>query len=362
MPISTSHWSWPALTRASSGCGSGRLATLTVARLVDLLLGAVVDEDRLAAPEHLDHLAFGDRRQIDLDRRAGRDGGGVGIHLRDQRHKRGGGADRGDGRRSRYRENRDASARPKTSLSRSNPLPVEGTPARAGTQPSRTPIAASRRAAGGPATAGPGEGGNGTIPAGFIGTLAGGAQVRPRHNGGKSHKSPRRRRFRSLPQVSNALGSVPCGSRSTSPTSPRTPERFSGSRPASASRRISSSRPASRPPTAPSAAPAWTISTRSPSCATRAGRPSRHWRNGSGRPLVLFTTRAHTSYLDHAFRDDDVLLFGRESAGVPDEVHQAADARLAIPMRPGLRSLNVAMAAAMAVGEALRQSASSTRD
>ena len=52
---------------------------------------------------------------------------------------------------------------------------------------------------------------------------------------------------------------------------------------------------------------------------------------------------------------DDVLLFGRESAGVPAEVHQAADARLVIPMRPGLRSLNVAVAAAMAAGEALRQ-------
>ena len=51
----------------------------------------------------------------------------------------------------------------------------------------------------------------------------------------------------------------------------------------------------------------------------------------------------------------DILLFGRESAGVPDEVAAAADARLVIPIRPGLRSLNVAMAAAMALGEALRQ-------
>ena len=60
-------------------------------------------------------------------------------------------------------------------------------------------------------------------------------------------------------------------------------------------------------------------------------------------------------YLDHRFTGDDVLLFGRESAGVPDAVHAAADARLTIPMRPGLRSLNVAMACAMVVGEALRQ-------
>ena len=61
------------------------------------------------------------------------------------------------------------------------------------------------------------------------------------------------------------------------------------------------------------------------------------------------------SYLDHAYRDDDVLLFGRESAGTPEQVHQAADARLVIPIRNGLRSLNVAMAAAMALGEAMRQ-------
>ena len=97
MPISTSHWSWPDLTRCWSGCGSGRLATSTFARLLDLLLGAVIDEDRLAAPEHLDHLAFDDRRQIDLDRRTGRDGRGVRVHLRDQRPDRRGDADRADG-------------------------------------------------------------------------------------------------------------------------------------------------------------------------------------------------------------------------------------------------------------------------
>jgi tRNA (cytidine/uridine-2'-O-)-methyltransferase len=79
------------------------------------------------------------------------------------------------------------------------------------------------------------------------------------------------------------------------------------------------------------------------------------WRAADGGRLVLFTTRAATSYLAHAFRTDDVLLFGRESAGVPEHVHHAAAARLLIPMRPGLRSLNVAMAAALALGEALRQ-------
>ena len=82
------------------------------------------------------------------------------------------------------------------------------------------------------------------------------------------------------------------------------------------------------------------------------------WRRREGARLVLFTTAAGSSYLDHAFRPDDILLFGRESSGVPEKVHQAADARLLIPMREGLRSLNVAMACAMAVGEALRQTRS----
>jgi tRNA (cytidine/uridine-2'-O-)-methyltransferase len=79
------------------------------------------------------------------------------------------------------------------------------------------------------------------------------------------------------------------------------------------------------------------------------------WRADEGGRLVLFTTRASASYLDHAFRPDDILLFGRETAGVPERVHRAADARLVIPMQGGLRSINVALACAMALGEALRQ-------
>ena len=79
------------------------------------------------------------------------------------------------------------------------------------------------------------------------------------------------------------------------------------------------------------------------------------WRRQEGLRVVLFTTRASKPYLDHKFRADDILLFGRESAGVPEKVHAAADARLVIPMLPGLRSINVAMTCAMAVGEALRQ-------
>jgi tRNA (cytidine/uridine-2'-O-)-methyltransferase len=79
------------------------------------------------------------------------------------------------------------------------------------------------------------------------------------------------------------------------------------------------------------------------------------WRHADGGRLILFTTHAQTHYLDHAYRPGDILLFGRESAGVPPHVHEAADVRLVIPIRPGLRSLNVAMAAAMAIGEAMRQ-------
>jgi tRNA (cytidine/uridine-2'-O-)-methyltransferase len=81
------------------------------------------------------------------------------------------------------------------------------------------------------------------------------------------------------------------------------------------------------------------------------------WRRQKRHRLVLFSTSADTSYLDYAFAASDILLFGRESAGVPQKVHDAADARLLIPLRPGMRSLNVAVAAAMAAGEALRQTA-----
>jgi tRNA (cytidine/uridine-2'-O-)-methyltransferase len=79
------------------------------------------------------------------------------------------------------------------------------------------------------------------------------------------------------------------------------------------------------------------------------------WRRREQLSLVLLTTAAERSYLDHAFSRDQILLFGRESAGVPQAVHQAADIRLRIPIRAGLRSLNIAMAAAMVAGEALRQ-------
>jgi len=79
------------------------------------------------------------------------------------------------------------------------------------------------------------------------------------------------------------------------------------------------------------------------------------WRAAARRRLVLMTTRAALTYADFAFADGDVVMAGRESAGVPDEVHARADACILVPMRPGLRSLNVAVCAAMVAGEALRQ-------
>lgn len=78
-------------------------------------------------------------------------------------------------------------------------------------------------------------------------------------------------------------------------------------------------------------------------------------RRAEGRRLVLTTTRGSIPHVDFAFQPGDVVMAGRESAGVPEEVHAAADARILIPLRPGLRSLNVAMASAIIAGEALRQ-------
>jgi tRNA (cytidine/uridine-2'-O-)-methyltransferase len=78
--------------------------------------------------------------------------------------------------------------------------------------------------------------------------------------------------------------------------------------------------------------------------------------------LVLLTTKGDTAYHRFAFRPDDTLLLGRETAGVPDAVHRAADARLRVPLQPGQRSLNLAVAAALVLGEALRQTDGLPRD
>lgn len=79
------------------------------------------------------------------------------------------------------------------------------------------------------------------------------------------------------------------------------------------------------------------------------------WRQEGKARLVLATTKGAVPYTRFSFEPDDIILVGRESAGVPDEVHGAADARIIVPMQKGLRSLNVAVTAAMLLGEALRQ-------
>jgi tRNA (cytidine/uridine-2'-O-)-methyltransferase len=79
------------------------------------------------------------------------------------------------------------------------------------------------------------------------------------------------------------------------------------------------------------------------------------WRASSRRRLVLLTTKGPTCLWDFAFREGDIMLVGRESAGVPEAVSASADVRLVIPIRPGLRSLNVGIAATIAMTEALRQ-------
>jgi len=79
------------------------------------------------------------------------------------------------------------------------------------------------------------------------------------------------------------------------------------------------------------------------------------WRKKAGRRIVLLSTKAAIPYTDYRFQGNDILLFGRESSGVPDAVHNSADARLLIPMVPGTRSLNLAVSVAMTAGEALRQ-------
>lgn len=79
------------------------------------------------------------------------------------------------------------------------------------------------------------------------------------------------------------------------------------------------------------------------------------YRRAAAGRLILLTTAGEVPYADFAFQAEDNLMVGRESAGAPPSVHAAADARLVIPMRAGLRSINVALAAAMVLGEALRQ-------
>ena len=79
------------------------------------------------------------------------------------------------------------------------------------------------------------------------------------------------------------------------------------------------------------------------------------WYKAHNYRLILLTTKSQKKYYKFQFKKNDILLFGRESAGVPKKIHQYADERLIIPMQKGLRSLNVSSAASMIAGEALRQ-------
>ncbi|MFZ5739226.1 tRNA (cytidine/uridine-2'-O-)-methyltransferase [Rhodopseudomonas thermotolerans] len=86
------------------------------------------------------------------------------------------------------------------------------------------------------------------------------------------------------------------------------------------------------------------------------------WRQNAEYRLILLTTKGEKPYFEQRYQPTDVLMLGRESAGVPGHVAAAADARVVIPMQPGMRSLNVAMAAAMVTGEALRQTQFDTEE
>ncbi|KZK80591.1 tRNA (cytidine(34)-2'-O)-methyltransferase [Pseudovibrio sp. Ad13] len=81
----------------------------------------------------------------------------------------------------------------------------------------------------------------------------------------------------------------------------------------------------------------------------------REWQLAEKRRLILMTTKGSRPYTQFAFKKDDLILMGRESSGVPEDIHQVADARLLIPMKNGMRSLNMAVSTGMVLGEALRQ-------
>ncbi|WP_164898330.1 MULTISPECIES: tRNA (cytidine(34)-2'-O)-methyltransferase [unclassified Mesorhizobium] len=115
----------------------------------------------------------------------------------------------------------------------------------------------------------------------------------------------------------------------------------------------SSNRPDFRSPTKRSSEPAWTTSKWLPRHVD--WHAFEEWRKAGSRRLVLLSTKATTAYTSFIFAEGDILLFGRESAGVPDPVHQAADTRLTIPMQGTARSINVALSVAMVAGEAVRQ-------
>src|SRR5262245_36797000 len=266
-----------------------QLGDVDVLRLLDLLLGAMIDVDRLAAPEHLDNLTNGDRRKIDLDRRARRNRRGVGIHLRNQRYERRGGSDARDGggrniekvatcRLGRRHRRHGCSSFLVRRPARSPLAPAARTRprwGRRGSSDARHGDAAWRRRANRPLSSCK-QGAKRRNPAAFYWhpcQASASRQVRvyvttikcrtnrlPVLRFGRDHGSLHARK----------LG--PCALRCLSPTFPRTRARFFVSPPASASRRTSSSPRALRPATVRSAAPAWITSVRSRSYVTSTGR------------------------------------------------------------------------------------------
>ena len=80
-----------------------------------------------------------------------------------------------------------------------------------------------------------------------------------------------------------------------------------------------------------------------------------NWSKENSYRIILLTTKSEESYFDYKFMKNDILLFGRESAGVPDEVHNLSDKRLTIPMIKGPRSINLSSSVAMVASEAVRQ-------
>ena len=79
------------------------------------------------------------------------------------------------------------------------------------------------------------------------------------------------------------------------------------------------------------------------------------WSQGKKYRLILMTTKAEQSFYEFDFHSSDILLFGRESAGVPDNIHQIVNHRLTIPMKKGVRSINLSSSVALVLGEGLRQ-------
>ena len=335
MPISTSHWSWPGLTRSSSACGSGRLDDVDAARLLDLFLGAVADEDRLAAPEHLDDLTFGDRasdRPRSARRRrssrhpdsSARSAAPAPLRRRPRRP-----------RRLRCRGNRGVSARPKLLSQSQVPLWPVSPPAR---RPANALPASEGRCAVavGPAAPGPGEGRKAAIRRRLLAPLQ-------RERKPAIAAMPK---SRTNPLPLSAISTIDAAS-------------IEGRNDRHADRPLRAGHPAEhRHDSAPCAClgvEAHIIEPAGFPTSDRAFRRAgmdyldqvaiaRHaswaafedWRRSGAAAADPVHHRArHVSYLDQPTGPTTSCCSAARSAGVPDAVHQAADARLLHPDAAG---------------------------